>query len=235
MNVAVLGRNKINSILKEQLDHIGITPLAIEDVGNIESVKGEKGDFIIRTREGAFNAACILVTEEPSFSGVLEYKGVITLEEDMDLCHLPYSSIPVVFILDYPAESPSYMTRLALDKALCLARRKRKVVYLSKFMRTAGENLEILYREARSTGVIFFKYDSITMEYSDEKQAFHICASDTADSLEIFTNTPVLGGEGACSDAFSRLAKMLKLKHDSEGRIDGDKFFLFPCLLYQES
>jgi coenzyme F420-reducing hydrogenase delta subunit/Pyruvate/2-oxoacid:ferredoxin oxidoreductase delta subunit len=89
-------------------------------------------------------------------------------------------------------------------------------------MRTAGDNLERLYREARTAGVVFFKYDNITIEYSDEKQTFHICASDTADSLEIFTNIPVLGGEGTYSDTFSRLTKMLKLKHD--------KFFLFPCL-----
>lgn len=229
MNVAVLGKSRINSALEERLLFSGFTPLVFEDISRIESIKGGAGCFTIKNDGSSFGSAYILVTEEPSSGSAYGKKDAITIE-GLDISGVPYSSIPVVFILDYPVDSSTFMTRAALEKSLGLARRKRKVIYLSRFMRTAGDNLESLYREARSCGVIFFKYDSISMEYSDEKQAFHIKISDKADSLEVYTNIPVIDGESGISAAFSKLVKLLKLKQDSKDKINNDSFFLYPCL-----
>ncbi|NLA85255.1 MAG: hypothetical protein GX854_12260, partial [Clostridiales bacterium] len=61
----------------------------------------------------------------------------------------------VVIVLDYPAESPGIMTRLALEKGLELALKKKRVFFLARFIRTAGSALEKLYKEARNAGVTF--------------------------------------------------------------------------------
>lgn len=232
MNIAVLGKSRINSILTRQLELEGIAPLVFEDLDDIKSISGEKGTFVIKGSVKSFEAAYIIVTEEPSpnWDNITGQKGAIPLENSTCLDMLPYSNNPVVFIMDYPVDSPSHMTRTALEKAIVLARKKRKVVYLARFMRTAGDALELMYRDARNLGVVFFKYDSISVNYSDVGGTFHITAGDIYDSLDIFTSTPVFTGIAAYSEAFLRIVKLLKLKLDSEGHVNGDSFYLFPSL-----
>lgn len=235
MNVVVLGNGRINSILERQLAQSGIVPHIFEDIKDISSVSGEKGSFLIRSGDVKLEAAGIIITEEPLSNCELSegLKGpskIIPLEDDAALNALPFSDIPVVFVLDYPFESPAYMTRIALERVTALARRKRKVVYLSKFMRTAGDALESLYKEARSLGVVFFKYDSISINYSEDKEAFHISVKDMYDGLEIFTHFPVLAGRAAYGDGFSKILKLLKLKPNGTGLINEDSFYLFPSL-----
>lgn len=231
MKVAVLGKGKINSILEKQFELGGISPLLFEDVANVKSISGEKGNFIIKYEGNSIGAGYVIVTEEPceardSIAGC----GVVPLEDNAVLDTLPYSNMPVVFVLDYPVESPAYTTRAALEKAIKLARRKRKVVYLSKFMRTAGDMLESLYREARNSGVIFFKYDTVSINYSDENELYNIVANDLTESISVATCTPVIAGKNVYSEDFLKTIKVLKFKLSSDGRVNEDSFFLYPSL-----
>ena len=235
MNIAILGKSQINSMLERQFSLAGITTLIFENLNDIQAVSGERGSFIIKNKDKIFKASYILVTEEPSLkldnanrqNGVLH---TISLRDSPDLDKLPYSKMPVVFILDYPSDSTALMTRRALEKAIRLSRRKMNAVIFSKFMRTAGDNLESLYKNARNLGVVFFKYNSISVDYKSDEEIFHILAKDMSGSLEISTNTTVLAGEEVYSDAFLKVIKLLKLKQDSNGYVREDCFFLFPSL-----
>jgi Fe-S-cluster-containing hydrogenase component 2 len=231
MNIAVLGKSRINSMLKKQFELEGITPLLFEDLEGIRSISGEIGAFVIKSRDGSFEASNIFVTEEPSINhdNITGQKGAISLDDDIDPDTLPFGN-PLVFILDYPVDSLNYMTRTALEKAIGLAKRKRKVVFLAKYMRTAGDLLENLYKEARNLGVDFFKYESITVDYSSAERVFRITASDIYDSLKISTHTPVFAGGTVYSDAFLKVIKLLRLKLDSKNHVNEDNFFLFPSL-----
>ena len=90
--------------------------------------------------------------------------------------------------------------------------------------------LESLYREARNSGVVFFKYDTVSINYSSEDEAYQIVANDLGDSIRISTSNPVLAGKAVYSDDFLKIIKLLKLKLSGEGRINEDNFFLFPSL-----
>lgn len=221
MNIAVLGKNRINNFLKEQLEFEGFTPLLFQKIENIKSVKGEKGAFVIKSSEGSFQVSHIIVTEEPSVNCEnVKYNDFNTLD--------PKDFEPQVFVLDYPSGCSTMMFRTALEKAIEFAKKKRKVIFLARFMKTAGDSLESLYKYARNLGIVFFKYDHIEVEYLDEQKNFQIIANDMYGSMKILTSAPVFAGEGIYSDTFLRLIKILKIKLDSKEQINENKYFLFP-------
>jgi hypothetical protein len=237
MNIAILGKSRINNALVKQFEINGITPLVFEKPGDIISVSGEKGAFIIKSRDKDFEVSNIIVTEEPSldqdnieYDNANGHKGVISLADHLNPDMLPHDNAPVVFILDYPVDSPVYMFRTALEKAIRLARKKKKVIFFAKSIRTSGDLLENLYKDARNLGIIFFKYSSIVMNYSTSEKVFHITADDMYDSLKICTHTLVLAGKTVYSHDFLKLIKVLRLKLDSRAYVNEDNFFLFPWL-----
>ncbi|MGI6669767.1 MAG: hydrogenase iron-sulfur subunit [Acetivibrionales bacterium] len=231
MDIAVLGKSHINNLIKEQFEPAGFKIYMLDEPDEIKSIKGEPGAFTISGKGGSLEVAHIIVTEEPCYAlGDKELPGgnPVVLEEidspenAKRLESLPIKE-PVVFILDYPVESTAYMTRLALEKAIGLLEKKRKVVYLAKYMRTAGAGLEGIFRKARNLGAVFFKYDAIAISYSGDNDVFSIEAYDAAGGFKIVTGAPVISGEALYGSSFLSIIKLLRLKMHDSGR-----FFLFP-------
>lgn len=234
MNVAIIGKNQANGILKKQLASKGFVPLLIENAGDIKGVSGEKGSFAIKIRDRSFSAGYVIVTEEPEFEkagihGLPDHISAQPLTEEFEFDSLP-SNMPVVFIVDYPFESPDSMTRIALEKAIRLVKRKRKVLYLTKFMRTAGNGMESIYREARTLGVSFIKYNSVSIEYKLEREIFDIFVADDYGSMHIETVKPVIAGRVIPGGSLEKLLKLLRLKLDKGGLVNEGRSFLFPSL-----
>ncbi|MGE5614348.1 MAG: hydrogenase iron-sulfur subunit [Bacillota bacterium] len=230
MNIAVVGKSNINNLIKEQFEPAGFTIYILDKPDEIKAVKGGPGAFVIAGKGRKIEVSHIIVTEEPSWGpGEKGLPGNPVMLEDIDspenadrLESMPARE-PVVFILDYPAESPAHMTRMALEKAIGLLKKKRKVVYLARYMRTAGPGLEGIFREVRNLGAVFFKYDKINISYSEDKDVFSIEAQDAAGGIKIVTGAPVVSGEALYGNSFLNIIKLLRLKtHDS------NRFFLFP-------
>jgi Pyruvate/2-oxoacid:ferredoxin oxidoreductase delta subunit/coenzyme F420-reducing hydrogenase delta subunit len=244
MNIAVLGKSWINNSLLEQLESEGFTPLLFQNIEDIKSVRGEKGAFIIKSPDGSFQASHIIITEEPSIyyeeycknpiysdlGNIIKGKEENLLQDNTVHNILNNDIDPAVFVLDYPSESSILMFRTALEKAIQLARKKRKTIFLSRFMKTAGDSLESLYKYARNLGIVFLKYDNIEVEYLDTQKMYQIVVADMYNSLKILTPAPIFARERICSDNFLKVIKLLKLKLDSKNHINEDKFFLFPWL-----
>jgi len=158
---------------------------------------------------------------------------------------------PVVFILDYICESPIAATISALNYAAKLARNKRRVYYLARFIRTAGYNIERLYKEAREAGVTFIKYDELQISADLNEEAFNITASDgyldfditfgcNADlmphstrehgSLVIKTKIVYSDGGADVGERFAFVAKKLNLTTNKFGYLTEDRYYLTPAL-----
>lgn len=217
MNVAVVGRSRVNSILKKKLEEEGFTPFLLDNIEEIIGFGGEKLDFTVRTSESNINAGYVIVTEE-----LLKDNGFDNPDR------ITSSRKPVVFILDYPAESPAYFTVEALKSAIKLAKRKKHVLYLSRFMRTAGNQVESLYKEARNSGVNFIKYNDLSIDYDKDSAVYRITAEDGYDNTKIETTTVITEQSTAPKSGIERIAKLFHLKSDKNGSFNENKSFLFP-------
>lgn len=256
MNIALLGKGRFIRLLETELNKAGLPYTLIEDAGDIKSVSGQKGSFAIRNSSGVLTASYIVVAGEPAFgsenaagkpsldntggkpapanaageplSSADAFGRGIRLGDAAALEDAPYGDQPVAFILDYPEDSPAHVTREALLWAVRLARKRYKVVFLARFLRTAGDGLESLYREARELGVLFFKYINIKIENSDG--IFHITAGDGADDLEIETQAPVFAEAGTRDENLSGLIRLLRIKPAELYDTSGDRFFFHSVL-----
>jgi quinone-modifying oxidoreductase, subunit QmoB len=216
MKVAIIGKSRFSGILTEQLLKEGLTPVFLENTDEIKSINGEVGEYLIKTQQETIEAGYVIVTEEPSafdnYEAVQDNGG------------------PVVLLLDDPEESPAYMTETALTKAIQLARKQKKVLYLSKFMRTSGNGIENLYKEARNLGVVFVKYNEVNIHKDNDTGMFRIRVTDDYDELGIYSYVIMKAGETAISPNIGRIAKLLKLKLE-EGRYpSGNSYFQSPSI-----
>ncbi|NJD03773.1 MAG: hydrogenase iron-sulfur subunit [Ruminiclostridium sp.] len=215
MKVAVLGNSRYNGILKEQLSKEGLSTEFFENIDEIKSISGEAGAFLIKTQKNAVEAGYVIVAGDPS-----------TLE---DSSTAQESERQVVILLDYPEESPAYMTETALTKAIRLAGKQKKVFYLSKFMRISGNGLEELYKQARNMGVAFIRYTGIDISRDNCTGMFHLNISDGYDEIGIDTfsliKTRAAGGNNA-----ARLSGLLKFKLDKGTYASGSSYFLSPSV-----
>ncbi len=216
MKVAILGKSRFNGILKEQLSEEGLIPVLFENTDEIKSISGEIGQFRIKTQKETTVAGCVIVTEEPT-----EFVGLDTIFDN---------GLPVVILLDDPEESPAYMTEAALVKAIKLAGKRKKVLYLSKFVRTSGSGLENLYKEARNLGVVFVRYGKVDINRDNDTGIFNIRLTDGYDEIGIDTFALIRAGEAAIGSNPGRIAKLLNLKLDEDRYVSGNSYFLSPSL-----
>lgn len=216
MKVAVLGKSRLNGILKEQLLKEGLKPVFLESLDEITSIRGEVGEFLIRLPKDTVEADYIIVAGEPS-----------TLE---DCGHAQENGKPAVILLDHPAESPAYLTEAALTKAIQLAGKQKKVFYLSRFMRISGNGLEELYKQARDKGVVFIRYNGIDISRENDTGLFSLKVSDDYDEFVINTYALITAAEAADADPSGKAAKLLKLKLDKELYASGSSYFLSPSV-----
>ena len=235
MNVAVIGGGDINDTLAQRLENEGFTPVILADVDGIDAISGQIGSFDIKTGGKNIKACCIIVTERKAAlpDGIYQENPGASC---IPLLSAVREDIPggikgkIVFLMDHPDESPGFMTAVALEKALGLAGRKRKVVYLSRFMRTAGEGLEDLYARARENGVTFLKYEDVRIGYHSGENLFRLKASDRYGEVEIDAEVLIAADRVIPGEAGERAARLLRLKTDNEGFIKGDAYFLYPVL-----
>ena len=234
MNVLIVGQNKCNAHVSSYFAQKGCNPVTLEDVYQLRSLGGEIGDFIADTKTGGLETELVVLTEQPA-APPPEIAGVRTrsLYEDGKAVIGPKTDRlePLVFLLDYVCESPMAATVRALSDATELARNKRKVYYLAKFIRTAGKGVEALYQQARSVGVTFVKYEDLCITADEDAEVFSIKASDGVFDVQIETKTIYADG---CScktgDRFAYAADKLNLTTNADGFLLEDTYYLTPVL-----
>ena len=230
MNVLIIGENKHNNHVREYFTQKGMDVYDVSDVYRLLSVTGEVGKFRVDTKEedDVYGEICthyceidfIVLTEQPTAKPIeIEGLPVLPLYEDKmyDVQASSAALEPIVFLLDYLNESPLSATISALSDAVTFACKKRKVFYLSKFVRTAGRGIETLYREAREAGVTFIKYEDLEIKTVLDKEEFSFIASDGEFDLEIKTKTVYADGGRDVGDRFSHAVKKLNLTTDKYG------------------
>jgi len=238
MNVLIIGENKHNSYICDYFAQKRITPVIISDVFSLRSLVGEFGDFTAHLKSSGGKDECIstdfvVLTEQPTAEPVL-FDGVVTYplygEKEFFVSANIAVSEPVVFMLDHICESPLSATISALEDAVIFARNKRKVFYLSKFVRTAGCGIEALYRDARDAGVTFIKYVELKVSADLKNEIFSIVVSDGELESIITTKSVYADGGRDSGERFSYVAKMLNLNTNEHGHLTEDTFFLTPAL-----
>lgn len=228
MNIAIIGNSTLNDVMKQHFAAEGFSTVCIEDIGELRSLSGEPGSFSLslRTSGGTIDADWIVVTEP--VKGESDVPFGISLSEARTMDVFDDKGQPIVFLLDYPKESPAFMTRLALEKAVALAKKKKRVLYLSKFMRTAEPGMESLYSAARIAGVGFVKYESLNISCDDEEGECKLTLHGGYENLEISTSALILA-DGIATDAqIDRAAKALRLKNFENGVSKTNAYYLFP-------
>jgi Pyruvate/2-oxoacid:ferredoxin oxidoreductase delta subunit/coenzyme F420-reducing hydrogenase delta subunit len=135
--------------------------------------------------------------------------------------------MPVVLLLDREKEASEWLIRLALERALFLASCKRRVAVLARSVRTSGAGVEELYRKARSSGVLFLKYETVFIRESES--GFLIAAEGEGFTQELDTRLLIDCAEKA-DPALSEFAKILRLRTPADGRISAGCWYLYPDL-----
>ena len=214
-------------------------------------------------REIKKRATHIIITEEPSsaklyldgisFQGdhskepwMYEYMPVVSPAEmekyigdvvcdsrDKISAALKDKDSPIVFLQDFKEESEGYNTGIMLNEAEALAAKKKKVVYLFRFMKTAGsaeESLEEVYSDARNKGVVFIRYDNLNIKYDIDSNTFLISVFYRGGSIDIRTGLIVWAWPFYPTGKLEEIFKLLRLRTDDEGFANGKYNFLYPAL-----
>ena len=216
MKVAILGKSRFNGILKEQLLKEGLSPVFLENIDEIKGIKGEMGEFLIKTQTETVEAGCMIVSEEP-----LALDNFNTSREN---------GRPIVILLDYPEESPAHMTETALEQAIKLAGKQKKVFYLSRFMRISGSGLEELYKQARTLGVVFIKYNEVDINKDNDTGLYHIKINDEYGEIGIDTFVLIKAEDAPAGSSIGKISKLLKLRLDKDMHASGSSYFLSPSI-----
>lgn len=222
MTIALIGNTPINTVLTDKFMAAQMEPMIVAPQA-LKSVSGQIGDFRLRTKDGEQRADVIVVTdpvtpESPAIgSGLLANNAA-----DVSPKH------PVVILMDHEQESPQFMTRAALEKALVLASRLCTVFFLKRSVKTAGTGLERLYQQARGAGVVFVDYDRV--EVAEAEAGF--ARVWAAEGVQSFAVDPcsLLVAEALSPGETASVAERLRLQTDRFGFIDEYKHYLYPVL-----
>jgi len=236
VNVLIIGENRCNSYIDEYLAERGFSVKTLSDIYALRSISGEVGNFHVKlniTDSGCnvslsdIRADIVVLTEQPT-AKTAPISGLQTTPITQGDVLLPPVSEPVIFLLDYIGESPMSATFYALQHAAMLARNKRQVYYLSKFIRTAGHGVDELYKKAREAGVVFVKYNNLSLRSSDDM--FTITVSGGGQTLDFNTKTVHVDGGFEVGERFSHVVKKLTLTSNKLGYVTEDMYFLTPVL-----
>jgi Pyruvate/2-oxoacid:ferredoxin oxidoreductase delta subunit/coenzyme F420-reducing hydrogenase delta subunit len=130
---------------------------------------------------------------------------------------------PVAVLLDYIDESPPASTARALKESIAFASRKVDVIFMFRFMRTAADECEGLYSEARNMGVTFIKYERLEISFDE---VYTIEVSDGINDVCFSTGYLVTDSGYGVSGKFETLVKKLRLMQDGAGLINEDRYYL---------
>ncbi len=232
MNVLILGNNEVNSVLEKGIRQEGFQTDIIKDVNDVVSVKGEPGAFVVKTSDNEFLASSVIITEPYSLENVVVGEGStldIMCPKSMDKLDLVKSTEKIVFLLDYITESPEFIAVKAMQMAKKLVDRKKKVYFLSKFVKTLSRDMEQAYRDARSVGVTFIKYEDVCLSFDEDTQKFTVKANDGVFETVIETKY-VVSEAGRKSGSLNKIAGKLRLSQYNNGLLNEDRFFVSPSL-----
>lgn len=177
-----------------------------------------------------------------NFTGSLPTFNIDELKSDAKESHLShayktvlaYKNSPIIFIMDYPEESQPYNTSVTLEKAVELAKKKRKVFCLMKFLKTAGSKdgkLERLYKEARNLGITFVKYNDLDIDYDIEDSKFRVkFTSDCNKEESLVSDFLITADSFVPGENLNNIAEKLNLKLNRDGFINNNQNFLYPTL-----
>jgi len=228
MNVLILGQNDVNGNLANCLKGHGFHADVVEDVGTVRSFSGECGSFEVKAGSDCYNPEIVLVTEpvekqKPDMGcSIFDGPGLKKISESG-------TKVPVVILLDYFNESPPEAAVRALEEAFALVSKKYNVVFLSKFMRTAGVKSEELYRKVRNAGVTFIKYEDIKIT-DDEVGFYNIEVSDGVNEISLSAKYIATDSGYGASDRFCEFSKKLRLSANEVGYVNEDRYFLGTAL-----
>jgi Pyruvate/2-oxoacid:ferredoxin oxidoreductase delta subunit/coenzyme F420-reducing hydrogenase delta subunit len=217
----IAGKNAINKRVSDFLADDGFEVLLAENVEDLRYFGGEAGNFSLELAGKKTCVDFVILTELPARSP-LPIDGGRVLNLYAERAH----GASVVFLTDYFCESPMSATLRVLEDSARLARSKRRVYCLSRFVRTAGFGAESLYKEARNAGVAFIKYESLDIAFRDGQ--FAIKADDGTMTFDISATDILADGTRDVGGAFRLAAKKLNLRPDAEGYLLEDRHFLAP-------
>ena len=238
MDVLIIGENRINGQISDYFTSRGMDVSSVSDVCSLRGLSGEFGNFTAHMRDCAdIESDFVVFTEQPA-AGALEIGGlpVMSLYDEPASCasaspvSANASKEPVLFLLDYFCESPFSAAACALSNAARLARGKRQVFYLAKFIRTAGRHTEVLYKKAREAGVTFVKYEDLQVAADLVAGEFTFSVSDGSFKFDIVTKTVYADGGRNVGERFAYALKKLNLTPNKYGHLTDDTYYLTPVL-----
>jgi len=222
MNVLMIGETLRGKALAESLGQYGIDIQTLSGMEAVLRLKGHPGAFDVVTKTGTIQAAGIILTEPPAPEAVLIGAGKALDLAQPDLSErLEASDSGIVFLLDYLAETPPYLTAKALKYALSLAGKGKQITFLSRFVRTASMGMEQVYRDARQAGVTFIKYEHIDCSFHEG--VFSIEAFDGVFTSRVSTQNLVAAGK---ESGFESIIGTFRLAKTNGSYVNGNKFFL---------
>lgn len=230
MNVVIVGKSTLNSALEQAFAQQGVKTRVIPRLHDLQKLKGEPGAYCAVTKDAQIPAAGVVVTEMPWINEIeIDGKTPFCIMQP-DLSEKLEAAEPeqrIVFLLDYEHETPEYLTARALLEALALRKKQKKVVFLSRFVKTGAAGMEQVYRQARQAGVTFIKYEQVSCAYAEEQ--FGIQVFDGV--FEMHYRTPFLVTAGTTSaETDQEMVRKLRLSKHNQGQVNGNKYFLNPVL-----
>lgn len=233
MNVLIVGNSEINTALEREFAREGFDPLVLPDMKDFLKLKGEPGAYVAVTREKEIPASGVVITEPMDVENVTFGEGSTLsllqpdLMEQLDTAEIAEPAQRIIFLLDFNSETPEYLTARALLASLELVQRKKKVVFLSRFVKTGASGMEKVYREARQSGVTFIKYERVDCSFADGQ--FTVTVFDGV--LEASYTTPFLVAAGKEIPAINEeVIRKFRLAKTNQKQVNGNKYFLNPAL-----
>jgi heterodisulfide reductase subunit A len=204
--------------------------LPIEELDDIEvltgasvvKVEGEVGNFSVRIRRGGEERRC-------EFGAIIFADGQIAeILQGGDLSTRPET---VAFVLDLYGESTRLSTLSTLKNALTVKRKLGSEVYvLCRNLKVDSEGAEALYREARSQGVIFLKFEGEPKIEPCEDGRVKIGVKDQllGDEVNLICDLVVDEGKALPPEEVEIVDSMLKAGTDSQGFYQDENVHLYP-------
>jgi ferredoxin len=227
MEIALIGNNDKNKYLKPVLTENGFDVFLFPETEKINHIRSRENGFLIYTPDEKISKDYIIFTEKPVFNH--EYKrevnkswGKVYDITDNSIKEKDSKGLPVVFLLDIDGETDAEGTMIALKNAISIAKKLKKVYFISKTVRTGISGMEEMYLEARKSGVKFLKYTKADIDYDIDKQQFKLKVEDMFGSIGIETVALSIAGAGSMQDITAKILDDMK----SKTRDNLDKYYL---------
>lgn len=225
----------------------------LEDGGNIHVLKGAKlkrldgqlGRFqaLIRTSDGrektlspsvvVVATGCITRPVEAMSDGnrcigSAEMEKLLAESRDMPLAWKGQPVKTVTFILDLTNDDIKIHTVNAIKQAVILQEKGCRIAVVARDLKVSVSGMELLYRQAREKGVLFFKYDDPpVLSHTDdgisvEVQDMTALRKEEREVVSLLSDLVVIGETFAADPETQELCRVLKLRTGAGGALMED-------------